>query len=651
MKALRKVDERKNPEIDIGPVDLTCAFVICDVTLDDCEIVFVSDVFEMLTGYNKHEIIGQNCRFLQSPTGQVEKRSKRLYVDNDTVYDLRRRIERRREVQRSLINYRKGGQAFTNLLTMIPIPWDTDAIRYFVGFQVDLVDKPSAIGNKNPVTNTYSVNYKHTPFPRYILHPLDAARIQAGTGQTISKLEVSSILQAYSNSGDPEYIARMWDRLLLENCDDVVHVLSLKGLFQYLSPSCKKVLEYQPSELSGLPLSTICHPSDIVPVMRELKDATPDAPVSLVFRIRRKNSGYTWFESHGSLCLEQGKGRKCIILVGRERPVYALSREEIRKAGWIGENEFWSKISTSGMFLFVTGNVKTLLLDRLPAELVGTSMQALMKTESRREFGKALNIARTGLVASFKHEMINKRGQSLMAETTLYPGDSSKGMKPTFLLAQTRILKPPARGQGGSGRGSSSSARQGTSGSENSTQIVQYSPSGDPGDSTPRSSNSGGPHLISQPGGSGLPYGSQDEALASELNLFEELKTTRCTSWQFELRQMEKSNRVLLQEVASLQANKKKRKRSRNGARGNIVRLCANCGVSETPEWRKGPTGERDYCNACGLRYEKIVKQKAQEARRAAGLTTETATSSGSGGSATGAPAASGGEGARGGVS
>ena len=37
-----------------------------------------------------------------------------------------------------------------NLLTMIPISWDTDQVKFFVGFQVDLVEQPNAVTNKNP---------------------------------------------------------------------------------------------------------------------------------------------------------------------------------------------------------------------------------------------------------------------------------------------------------------------------------------------------------------------------------------------------------------------------------------------------------------------------------------------------------------------
>ncbi|KAI1051112.1 hypothetical protein LB506_010822 [Fusarium annulatum] len=140
IKALLLVVARKTPQFNVGQIDMTCPFVVCDITLEDCPIVYVSDTFQALTGYCRYEVLGRNCRFLQSPDGKVDRNSPRLFVDNATVYGLKTSVQERRETQISIINYRKGGKPFMNLLTIIPIPWDTDDIRYYVGFQMDLME-------------------------------------------------------------------------------------------------------------------------------------------------------------------------------------------------------------------------------------------------------------------------------------------------------------------------------------------------------------------------------------------------------------------------------------------------------------------------------------------------------------------------------
>ena len=144
-----KVASRSNPKINLGPVDLSCAFVVCDIAKHDLPIVYCSDVFERLTGYTKYEILGRNCRFLQAPDGKVQAGVKRKYVDDASVFKLKNSVNTRTEYQLSLINYRKGGQPFMNLLTMIPVPGDGDELRYYVGFQVDLVEQPNAVAGRN----------------------------------------------------------------------------------------------------------------------------------------------------------------------------------------------------------------------------------------------------------------------------------------------------------------------------------------------------------------------------------------------------------------------------------------------------------------------------------------------------------------------
>ncbi|TWU78060.1 blue light receptor [Metarhizium rileyi] len=529
LKALWLVATRKDPKIHLGAVDMSCAFVVCDVTMNDCPIVYVSDNFQNLTGYSRHEIVGQNCRFLQAPDGKVEAGSKREFVDDGAVYNLKNMIQEGREVQQSLINYRKGGKPFLNLLTMIPIPWDTDDIRYFIGFQIDLVECPDAISGQE--LGGVKVNYKHNDIGQYIWTPPASSQWEPENGQTLGVDDVSTLLQQFSPKGlVSDWHKQSWDKMLLENTDDVVHVLSLKGLFLYLSPSSKRVLD------------------------------------------------------HGSLFVEQGKGRKCLILVGRKRPVFALDRKKLETNGGIGDSELWTKLSTSGMFLFVSSNVRS-LLDLQPESLVGTSIQDLMRKESRPEFGRSIEQARRGKIVTCKHEVQNRRGQGLQAQTTLYPGDASEGQKPSFLLAQTKLLKASSRNIAPATATSNNIATPTTSHSKVTAEI--HSSTGQ----------------VSQPAGGALRPGTQDAALAAEDNIFDELRTTKCSSWQFELRQMEKVNRILAEELGGLLSNKKKRKR-RKGV-GNLVRDCANCHTRNTPEWRRGPSGQRDLCNSCGLRWAK----------------------------------------------
>lgn len=39
---------------------------------------------------------------------------------------------------------------------------------------------------------------------------------------------------------------------------------------------------------------------------------------------------------------------------------------------------------------------------------------------------------------------------------------------------------------------------------------------------------------------------------------------------------------------------------------------CSTCQTTTTPEWRRGPSGPRTLCNACGLAWAKMVRNRAR---------------------------------------
>ncbi|KAK0518477.1 hypothetical protein OC842_007782 [Tilletia horrida] len=157
--ALTKVAMRKNPRIQLGPIDLSCALTVSDALAPDHPPIYFSDMFRRLTGYQPADVLGKNCRFLQAPDGNVAKGSERLYTDGQAAKLMRKHMDRMRECQASLINYKKNGKAFISLVTIVPIPWgDSNVIQYVVGFQVDLVEQPGAILEKD-ANGQYVVNY------------------------------------------------------------------------------------------------------------------------------------------------------------------------------------------------------------------------------------------------------------------------------------------------------------------------------------------------------------------------------------------------------------------------------------------------------------------------------------------------------------
>ncbi|ATW87508.1 PAS domain S-box-containing protein [Halohasta litchfieldiae] len=115
--------EMKTQAMDEAPIGIA----ITDPTLDDNPMVYANDQFCELTGYDRAEILGRNCRFMQGPAS-----------DPETVDEIRQGIESHEPVSVTLQNYRKDGTQFWNKLDIAPVRDDTGELTHWVGFQQKL---------------------------------------------------------------------------------------------------------------------------------------------------------------------------------------------------------------------------------------------------------------------------------------------------------------------------------------------------------------------------------------------------------------------------------------------------------------------------------------------------------------------------------
>ena len=105
------------------------ALCISDPNEDDCPIVYCNKAFTDLTGYERDEIIGRNCRFLQ---GRGTKPS--------AVSKLRDAVESEQYTVVDILNYRKDGRAFWNAVHVGPIYHENGEPAYFFGSQWDITE-------------------------------------------------------------------------------------------------------------------------------------------------------------------------------------------------------------------------------------------------------------------------------------------------------------------------------------------------------------------------------------------------------------------------------------------------------------------------------------------------------------------------------
>lgn len=128
---------RVSQELKDALSTLQQTFVVSDATKPDCPILYASSGFFSMTGYSSKEVIGRNCRFLQGPE-----------TDKNEVAKIRDATKNGKSYCGRLLNYKKNGTPFWNLLTVTPIKDDRGNTIKFIGMQVEVSKYTEGVNEK-----------------------------------------------------------------------------------------------------------------------------------------------------------------------------------------------------------------------------------------------------------------------------------------------------------------------------------------------------------------------------------------------------------------------------------------------------------------------------------------------------------------------
>jgi PAS domain S-box-containing protein len=107
--------------------------VIVSMTLPNSPIIYVNHAFEEITGYEAHEALGMNCRFLQGSD-----------TDQPAIEVIRKAVASGEACHVVLRNYRKNGTMFYNELALSPVANAEGQITHYVGVQTDITERIAA---------------------------------------------------------------------------------------------------------------------------------------------------------------------------------------------------------------------------------------------------------------------------------------------------------------------------------------------------------------------------------------------------------------------------------------------------------------------------------------------------------------------------
>lgn len=103
------------------------AAVVSNPNLPDNPIIECNVPFLTLTGYDRPEVIGRNCRFLKGPATEPWLSEK-----------MRDAIHSQRPVLVEILNYRKDGTSFRNAVMVVPLFDERGELQYYLGSQVEV---------------------------------------------------------------------------------------------------------------------------------------------------------------------------------------------------------------------------------------------------------------------------------------------------------------------------------------------------------------------------------------------------------------------------------------------------------------------------------------------------------------------------------
>ncbi len=108
-------------------------------------------------------------------------------------------------------------------------------------------------------------------------------------------------------------------RQITDNMSDMISLVDARGVFQYVSPSHKNVLGYEPEFLIGksiLELSHLYHPDDVGRVFAEVDLHAIGLPVE--YRFRHSDGHFLWLESVGNLLYDENCSIKGSVFSTRD---------------------------------------------------------------------------------------------------------------------------------------------------------------------------------------------------------------------------------------------------------------------------------------------------------------------------------------------
>jgi len=103
---------------------------ISDAKADGFPIIYSNTAFQKLSGYSSTEVIGKNFAFLQGAESSTIE-----------VNRIQRALKSRKSIRSEIINYKKNGKTFKNMLILQPVFDHLNGFCFVISIQCDITER------------------------------------------------------------------------------------------------------------------------------------------------------------------------------------------------------------------------------------------------------------------------------------------------------------------------------------------------------------------------------------------------------------------------------------------------------------------------------------------------------------------------------
>ena len=214
---------------------------------------------------------------------------------------------------------------------------------------------------------------------------------------------------------------------MLARSSDIIAVVDDQGFFQYVSPSVKKILNYDQSDLVGRSCLDFIHPDETAMITTALRDVIlhQNTGIATEFRFRSASGDWNHLEALGSNCLDNPAIHGIIINAREvsERKRLELQLLHAQKMEAIGRLAGGIAHDFNNILMGIQGYVSLLLLK---IDAVNPDFEKMINIQALVQSGADLTGKLLGFARGGRYELKATDINTLMARTVSLFGRSKK---------------------------------------------------------------------------------------------------------------------------------------------------------------------------------------------------------------------------------